>query len=244
MRRGAIILTASLVVAGSARARATQCWIDQGAIVAAASFGDIAGDFVIDAGAPISALHVTRANEDGVDADSATEPLVLAGRRLGKARLAVVDLDALPPTDTSIAGIIGADILARHPLTIAFAPCRLTWGAPPRLHVTAHLPLKAVTGAPSVEVVISDGAVTRRQTMVVSTGRAETRIAHAALSRAPNPQSTAPVRLRAVVIGGVLLEQVPAAVADAGPGALGTAAWRRWRMLRLDWKRRLLELGD
>ena len=104
MGRGAIILTAMLALAGSSRAGTTRCWIDQGAVVAAASFGDIAGDFIIDVGARVSELHVTRANEDGIEGDSAVRPLVLAGHHVAAARLAVVDLDALPQTDTSMRG--------------------------------------------------------------------------------------------------------------------------------------------
>ncbi len=104
MGRDAIILTAIVVMAGSARAGTTRCWIDQGAVVAAASFGDIAGDFIIDLGAPVSELHVTRANADGIESESAIRSLSVAGRRIADVRMTVADLDALPQTDTSIAG--------------------------------------------------------------------------------------------------------------------------------------------
>ena len=213
-------------------------------MVAAASFGDIAGDFIIDVGAPVSQLHVTRADEDGIEADAATRPFVLAGHRVAHAQFTIVNMDALPQTDTSIAGIVGADILKRHPLTIAFAPCRLTWGEAPRLRVAARLPLFGGADTPIIMASISDAASVRRQWMIASTGRAEAQVVHAALSRAPPLGLTAPARLRAIVVGGVLLEQVPAAVADVGPGSIGTAVWRHWRVMRLDWNRRRLELGD
>lgn len=243
MRFGAILLTAILVWVSAANAGSTRCWIDQGAVVAAASFGDIAGDFIIDVGAPVSRLHVTRAEEDGIKAEAATRPLVLAGNRIAQAQLTIVDMDALPQTDTSIAGIIGADILARHSVTIAFAPCRLTWGEAPRLHVVARLPLFGGADTPMIKASISDAASVRRQWMIVSTGRVEAQVANAVLSRAPLPDSTAPVRLRAIVVGGVLLEQVPAVVAHVEPSSIGTAVWRHWRVMRLNWKRGRLELG-
>jgi hypothetical protein len=244
MRCDVIILTVGVVLAGGAHAGSTRCWIDQGAVVVAATFGDIAGDFIIDLGAPASQLHTTRASEDGIEDTTATRPLVLAGRRLAAARLTVVDLNALPQTDTSIVGIIGADILARHPLTIAFAPCRLTWGASSSPRDSLTLPLALRGGVPAIAAVVSDGANTRRVVMTVSTGRTETLVPNATLSRAPKPGSTQPVRLRAVSVGGVLAEQAPAALAAAGPGSLGTGVWRRWSTLRIDWKRLRLHLGE
>ena len=58
----------------------------------------------------------------------------------------------------------------------------------------------------------------------------------------PTAGSFAPVRLRAVVIGGALREQVPAGVADKTSGSIGTGVWRGWKAIRLDWRRRLFEL--
>jgi hypothetical protein len=241
MGRGAITVTAILALAGAARAGSTRCWIDQGAVVAAAAFGDIAGDFIIDVGAPVSELHVTRANMDGVEGESAVRPLVLAGRRLAAVRMAVADLDALPQTDTSIAGIIGADVLARYPVTIVFAPCTLTWGGTRWRRGGTRLPVTVQGGVPAVLAKVSDGVTAREGPMIVSTGRAETLVAQATLTRAPKAGSFAPVRLRAVVVGGRLFEQVPAGVADATPGSIGTGVWRGWKTMRLDVKRGRLE---
>ena len=242
MGRGAIILTASLAMSGSAQAGSTRCWIDQGAVVAAAAFGDIAGDFIIDVGAPVSQLHVTRANEDGIDGDSATRPLVLAGHRLAAVRMTVADLDTLPQTDTSIAGIIGADVLSRYPVTIVFAPCALTWGRKPTRRVAVRLPVTIQGGVPTVRAEVSDGVTVREGPMIVATGRTETLIPQAVLTRVPKPGAFPPVRLRAVVVAGRLSEQVPAGTADAAPGSIGTGVWRRWKAMRMDWGRRTLEL--
>ena len=126
-------------------------------MVAAASFGDIAGDFIIDVGAPASELHVTRANADGIDGAGAMRPLVLAGRRLAAVRMTVADLDAMPQTDTSIAGIIGADVLARYRMTIAFSPCRLTWGRATWRHGALRLPVTVRDGVPTVQARVTDG---------------------------------------------------------------------------------------
>ncbi len=227
---------------GPARAGSTRCWIDQGAVVAAASFGDIAGDFIIDVGAPASQLHVTRANEDGINGDSATRPLVLAGHRLAAVRMTIADLDALPQTDTSIAGIIGADVLSRYPVTIVFEPCGLTWGPAPSPRGALHLPVTIQGGVPTVRAEVSDGVTVREGPMIVAAGRTETLIPQAVLTRTPKPGSFPPVRLRAVVVAGRLSEQVPAGTADAAPGSIGTGVWRGWKAMRIDWKRGSLAL--
>lgn len=231
-----------LTVAGTAHAGSTRCWIDEGAVVAAAAFGDIAGDFIIDVGAPTSELHVTAANLDGITEDSAVRSLVFAGHRLAKVRMKVVDLDAVPPTDTNIAGVIGADVLSRYSLAIEFSPCRVIWGSTRSVRGTLSLPIRMVGGAPTVEARASDGASVRDGPFIVSTGQTETMVPGATLSRAPKPGSFSPVRLRAITVGGRLLEQVPGAAADGAIGSIGTGVWRGWQTMRLDWKRRSLEL--
>ena len=77
--------------------------------------------------------------------------------------------------------------------------------------------------------------------MIVVTGRAETLVPQAILTRTPKAGSLAPVRLRAVVVAGRLFEQVPAGVADAAAGSIGTGVWRGWSAMRLDVKRGWLE---
>ncbi len=242
MGRGSILLL-TFALGGPGHAGSTRCWIDQGAVVAAASFGDIAGDFVIDTGVPVSELHDTAANSHGVTDDSATRPLVFAGRRLASVRMAVADLDALPPADTNIAGVIGADVLSRYPLKIEFAPCRLTWGPSRAPRGALRLPVTTGAGVPEIETTVSDGVRSRRGPMIVSTGRTETLVPNAILTRTPKPGSFAPVRLRAVVLGGRLLEQVPGGVAEEPSGSIGTGVWRGWSAMLLDVRRGELELA-
>ncbi len=242
MRGASILVLTVWTLAGPAGAASTRCWIDQGAVVAAAAFGDIAGDFVIDVGAPVSQLHVTRANSDGIDDINAVRPLVFAGQRLSAVRMVVADLDSVPPADTNIAGVIGADVLARHPIAIQFAPCRITWGPAKRTARGVELPVVMVGGAPTVQAQVSDGHTAREAAMVISTGRPETLTADAVLSRPLTAGAYTHVRLRAVEVGGRLLEQVPGGVADAGAGSLGTGVWRHWQSMRLNLRRRLLEL--
>ena len=243
MGRGSILPLTLLAVSGTARAGATRCWIDQGAVVAAAAFGDIAGDFVIDTGAPVSELHVTRANSDGIVGDAAERPLVFAGRRIEAVRMRVADLDALPPADTNIAGVIGADVLLRWPLRIDFAPCRVTWGPSPPIRRALRLPVTVTAGVPAIQATVSDGVTARQAAMTASTGRTETLVTGAVLTRTPGAGSSAPVRLRAVVVGGRLLEQVPGGVATSATGAIGTGVWRGWAAIRLDVKGGWLELA-
>jgi hypothetical protein len=190
----------------------------------------------------VSELHVTRANEDGIDGDSATRPLVLAGHRLAAVRITVADLDTLPQTDTSIAGIIGADVLSRYPVTIVFAPCALTWGRTPTRRGALRLPLTIQESVPTIQAKVSDGATIREDPMIVATGRTETLVPQAVLTRTPKPGAFPPVRLRAVVVGGRLFEQVPAGVAETAPGSIGTGVWWGWKAMRIDWKRGWLEL--
>jgi hypothetical protein len=156
--------------------------------------------------------------------------------------MTVADLDALTQTDTSIAGIIGADVLSRYPVTIAFAPCRLTWGASPAHRGALRLPVTLQAGVPTVQADISDGVTVREEPMIVATGRTETLVSRAVLTRKPEAGALPPVRLRAVVVGGRLFEQVPAGVAETAPGSIGTGVWRGWKAMRIDWKHGWLEL--
>jgi hypothetical protein len=156
--------------------------------------------------------------------------------------MTVADLDALPQTDTSIAGIIGADVLSRYPVTIVFGPCALTWGRTPTRRGALRLPLTIQDSVPIVEAEVSDGVTVRGGPMIVATSRTETLVSRAVLTRAPKPGSLAPVRMRAVVVGGRLFEQVPAGVSDSARGAIGTGVWRGWTAIGVDWRRRTLEL--
>jgi hypothetical protein len=242
MRR-AVILCAVMATGGMAKAGETRCWVDHGAVVAPAAFGDIAGDFIIDLSRPTSALHDTRANMNGITADEARGRLALAGERIPDIRMAVVDLDDQTRAfDTVINGVIGWDVLGRYAaeLDLRAGRCRLKLSAAGRrVHRQgAVLPLTQPGGAPAVPAAVADDVGAQQGLFLIDTGREAVRVAGARLSRPQRGKDKeAPIQLRAVSVGGALAEQVPAAVMDpAAPdvtGALGLSVWRGG-VLRLD----------
>jgi hypothetical protein len=229
--------------ATSVKASATPCWIDHGAVIAPAAFGDIAGDFIIDLSRPSSALHATRANADGITTDSARAPLSLAGERIADMSLAVVDLDEETRTfDTVINGVIGWDVLGRYAveLDLRGGGCRLSLLSPRHRarRGDADLPLTEVGAAPALPAAVSDGVSARQGLFRIDTAHEAVEVADARLSRPrAGKDEAAPVRLRAVSVAGALAEQVPAAVMDpivpAVAGSLGLSVWRGG-VLRLD----------
>jgi hypothetical protein len=244
-----IALLAWLALARAAPAGETRCWIDKGALVAPAAFGDIAGDFLIDLSAPASALHVTRAQEGGLEGEAATRDLVIAGRRLAGVALPIVDLDARTAKfDTTINGVIGADLLRRFVVEIDPSPCRmrLLRRRPAAWRRSVRLSIREAGGRPLVPARITDGAQIRTGLFAIDTADWATLVAGARLSRPPAAEAPAPVRLRAVEVAGRLFEQVPAAAQpprnEEAAGAVGMAVWSRWR-LRLDIRRGWLELA-
>jgi hypothetical protein len=214
------------LVAPPSRAGEIRCWIDKGAIVAPAAFGDIAGDFVLDLARARSTLHVTRANSDGLVNDNATGPLTVSGERVGTVTLPIVDLD--PETkdfDTTVNGVLGADILRGHVLSLDLRDggCRfsLTRAAPHGPKGAISVPLSIVYGVPTVPAIASDGLKVRSGVYALGTSRIATVISAAHLSRSAS--EGAPVRLRAFELGGALHEQVVVEVRPSpSPGLSGT----------------------
>lgn len=245
---------ALVLIAGGARAGETRCWFENGVLVVPAAFGDIAGDFILDVSAPRSQLHLTRAQSAGIVTDRTTADLRLAGERLPRFNLQVVDLDARTRGfTTNIAGVLGADALGRFVVDIDFSPCRvrLRHGRTDPLKGAVRLKLNEVAGAPAVEAGISDGVISRHGLFAVDTASAGARVVEAGLSRVPpagvDPadRQRAVARLRALSLGGRLFEQTPAGLAtDVSPGlagAVGNAVWSRFH-LRLAIRRGWLEL--
>ncbi len=227
-----------------------RCWIDRGALVAPALFGDIAGDFLIDLSAPASALQDTRAGLDGVSAASATSNLTLAGQTVREFPMAVADLDARTRGfETVINGIVGADFLARFIVEIDPSPCRirLVRQTARRRHGSTRLAVTMASGRPLVAARITDGARIRSGLFALDTAEWPTTLFGDRLSRAGPAAAPPPARLRAMTLAGRLFEQVPAVVAAApdvgvARGALGLSVLSRWS-LRLDMSHGWLDLS-
>jgi hypothetical protein len=232
-----------------ATAGETACWFENGAVVVPAAFGDITGEFILDASAPASLLHVTTAQTFGIESPTTRAPLRLAGTRTAGFAMRIADLDARSrPFVAGIVGVIGADALAPFVTEIDASPCRVRLsrragvGSPGAVRA----PLRSVGGVLAVKAAISDGVSGRSGWFAVDTGGGSTQIADAKLSRVPAEGTDPPVRLRALSLGGELVEQAPAALMTDPPsglaGSIGMAVWSRYR-LRLDPRRGWLELG-
>lgn len=246
--RFAVWLPAGLVVAwsGAARAGEIRCWYENGAVVAPAAFGDMAGDFIIDLSAPKSLLLEDRANADGIDAATAVRDLRLAGERIDGFEMPLTNLNERAVRfPTTINGVIGWDVLGRYRVTIAFSPCRLTLqashGRPER--PADAMPLRTIDGAAAIEATASDGTRARRGWYAVDTASMGTRFSpdDTSFSPALRPKVDPtwrfqlPARIRALEIGGALFENTPAGLLPRSPtalsGAIGLAVWSRHRIL-------------
>jgi hypothetical protein len=234
-----------LALGGPARAATIQCWYENGAVVAPAAFGDMAGDFIIDTSAPRSLLLEDRANADGIEAPTAVRDLRLAGQTLAGFEMPLTNLnERAVKFPTTINGVIGWDVLRRYRLEIAFSPCRLTLSTAPghRPPADQRRPLKDVDGAAALIATAVDGARTRRGWYAIDTASMGTRFSPADTSfsppLAPKVDPTwrfqLPARIRALEIGDHLFEKTPAGLLPKPPtdlaGAIGLAVWSRFHL--------------
>lgn len=255
------VLLATSLACGAAWASTprdgTQCWIDNGALVAPAAFGDIAGDFLIDLSTPVSMLHDTRARLDGIEATFVTRDLLFAGRTVAAVPMVVANLDSRTRDfATVINGVVGADVLSRFVVEIDVSPCRIRltpWTArrrgERRRRRATRLAVAIVGGRPLAEARITDGVGVSSGLFALDTASWPTTLFGDRLSRQP-PATGAPplIRLRAMTLGGRLFEQIPAEVfpldardaaseatlqTAAARGAIGLSVLSGWR-LRLD----------
>lgn len=244
-------IVASLVLAAgwlagvtASRAGEARCWIDKGALVASAAFGDVTGDFLIDLAAPVSQLHDTRAQMAGLTGPAATRTLAIAGQRVPAFTLAIADLDARTARfDTVITGVLGADLWRRFTVEIDPGPAcrlRLTRARRGRRPHGRRLPLTTDQGPPLVPAILADGTHIRAELVAIGTAQWVTRIDGAAPSRpipATGAEASTPLRLRALEVGGRLFEEVPAETSGPdtpeAPSVVGLSVWSNWR-LRLD----------
>lgn len=236
----ATLLAALSLVAGVARAGETACWFENGAIVAPAVIGTMAGDYVLDLSAPRTLLHETKAQMEGIAEPELSLPVEVAGIRAASVSVKVADLDARGAGFvTPIAGVIGMDVLAGHSVEIDFAPCRVRLDQAWKAARQVVLPVQVIEGLPTIVAAVSDGPRALRGAFAIDTAslamaRLSTRGAAATGKVDVGARHKAPARLRAMSIGGVLAENVPATLADDLPdgvdGTLGTALWARHRL--------------
>ena len=247
----------ALLAAGPARAGQAQCWFENGAVVVAASFGDIAGDFIVDSTAPRSLLHDDVANSHGVDASTASGDLIIAGERLNGLEMQVVSLNEQEVGfPTTINGVIGADVLARYVVRIDFAPCRIAFLARPprRARRSVRLRVRGVGGVPAIAATASDGTRRRRGLYAVDTASLGVRLAPADTSFSrplaegvdPTLRFRPPARLKALTFGGRIVSDLPAGTLEYPlpglKGAIGVAVWSRYS-LTMDTREGWLDLA-
>jgi len=239
MRRLAPLLILSTLAAGggSARAGETACWFENGAVVAPAAIGDLAGDYVIDLSAPHTLLHLDVAQADGHVETAVTLPVRVAGQRVDAAPIAVQSLDyRAVGFSTPIMGVIGADILDRYGVTLDFSPCRLRLdrlGGPMGGRADA-LAVTMVGGVPTIAAAASNGlrGVTGPFALdTASGGGVRSR------GDADGPRQKPAGTLRGLSLNGTLRQGLPAVVAgdlpDGVVGAVGVEVLSAYR-LRLD----------
>lgn len=223
------------------------CWYEQGVIVAPASVAGLAGDYILDTGAPVTQLHETRAQGAGFVDPAQRGQVRIAGLTLADRPFTVTDLDARTHAfPTPIAGVIGADLLAAYVVDVSFTPCRVAihpLGEAPPFEATTSLALgRAATARASV----ADGPRTLTGEFVIATGsdtsiRIDERLASvpgAAKPEAFLPYGESRASLRAASFAGTLLENLDAGLMPAAEtaGVIGAPLLSRWR-LRFDFPR-------
>lgn len=250
------LLLAALSLA-PAPARAAACWFEHGVVVVPAEVAGVAGDYILDTGAPATLLHETRAQMEGHAGPALRGEVRVAGLRLADRPIAVADLDARTYAfPTPIAGVIGADVLAGQVVDVDFAPCRVEIWKPrraPRFEARQVLAMRLSGGVPVVAGAVADGPRTAVGGFVAATGldapvRLDEALAGVPGAKAEDlaPYGARRARLRALSLAGELFENLPAGLTppvDGAIGAVGAPVLARWR-LRFDFSRGRLSLGD
>lgn len=243
-----LVLSAAALaaLAGSARAGETACWFENGVVVVPAQVAGVAGDYILDTGAPQTLLADSQAQGAGYADTAFAADVELAGRRIAGVALAVQGIDVRTGLfPTPIAGVIGADALKAYVVDVSFAPCRVTLrdpGEAPPFGPAKALPLTWVAGLPTIEAKVSDGARAFTGAFALATGSDTTvRVsdAYASAPGAPTPREVYPYgvlrpRLRALSLAGETAEALPAGlVKPADPqlaGEIGAPLLFAWRV--------------
>jgi hypothetical protein len=260
VRSSALLLASAMAAACPALASGAEvrCWYEAGVLVAPAEVMGVAGDYVIDTGAPATLLADTPAQAAGFADTALTGEIRLAGLDLPERPVAVATLDArfryLP---TPVAGVIGADVLKDYVVDVHFAPCRIAlWrpGAAPRFGPSKRLPLTWAGGRPAAPAAVSDGRRAWRGDFVLATGsdtpvRLRDDLADVSgAAKRDQLYAYGPVRptLRALSFAGDLFENAPSGLlpkADLdADGEIGAPVLARYR-LRFDFPRSVVRLA-
>ncbi len=166
-------LAIGLLAAGPAGAGEVACRFEGGVPVLPAIVAGIAGDFVLDTGAPRTLLHETKAQAAGVEGDALVGDVRVAGATVAGLAVGVADLDVRGwNLATPLAGVIGADALKGHVVDVSYAPCRVRIsevGAAPPFQGRA-LDLGWDLGRPTADAAVSDGAHEIQGRFVMATG--------------------------------------------------------------------------
>lgn len=249
-------LLACVALTGAAWAGETPCWYEQGVVVAPASLAGLAGDYILDTGAPATLLHETKAQAAGLAAGGLHGDVQIAGLSLPDRPFTVADLDARTwAFPTPIAGVIGADLLSAYVVDISFEPCKVAiypLRQAPTFRPTASVRLKPGAGVATSRAAVSDGMSALAGDFVISTGsdtpvRLDQRVASvpgAAKAEDVLPYAEGRARLRAASFAGELFENLDSGLAkdgDVAVGVIGAPLLARWR-LRFDFPRSRLLL--
>ena len=163
----------ALAAAAPACAGEAACRFEAGTITVPAVVAGIAGDYILDTGAPQTTLHNTKAQAEGIADTALSGDVQVAGVVVREAPLAVADLVVrtwnLP---TPAGGVIGADILRGFVVDVSYAPCRVRLSLPGRAPRFAGrvLDLDWDLGRPTAEAAVADGAHEIRGRFVIATG--------------------------------------------------------------------------
>ena len=252
-RKLTLALLVAAVTPATAAAGESPCWFEAGVLVVPAQLAGIAGDVVLDTGQPVTQLHETKAQAEGiatedVEAPAATGPIRLAELELPARAIPVADLDVrgwnLP---TPIIGVVGADVLKDLVLDVTFAPCRVRLSRPgdePAFRAARSLPMAWDAGRPVVTAQVGDGVRQLSGLFAPSTGQAAAvRLSQdvASVSGTDRLQELGPegvwlARLAELRLAGRSLKDQAAGLEPPqgqSAGAIGAPALARWR-LRFD----------
>jgi hypothetical protein len=232
-------------LAGAQMSPAGACWFEHGVVVVSAEVAGIAGDFILDTGAPQTLIAETQAQAAGYAETAVTGDVRLAGRRIPPLPMAVKDLDVRTGLfPTPIAGVIGADALKGYVVDVSVGPCRVALNPPgeaPAFGRAVALPLQWVAGAPAVTAHVADGPRTLAGAFVLATGsdtavRLNDRLAGAPGAAKPQelyPYGVLRPRLRALSLAGDIAEDLPAGLIKAdgdAAGEIGAPLLLAWRV--------------